>query len=145
MLKKNIFILIGVFLALSGGFVFFILKSEVKTASIKGKTLSLEIADTNDKKERGLGGRDNLCENCAMLFIFSEKYTPAFWMKDMRFDLDIIWVRKGRIVYIAKNVSRNLSENAVSLRIEADKVLEVNAGLSDKYGFEAGDEVDFKK
>lgn len=109
-----------------------------RIVDIDGKKFIAELALYPEKQERGLGGRNNLCGRCAMLFDFKKKDNFSFWMKDMKFDLDIIWVSDGRIVYIKKNFSRK-SEEVVIPEFKADKVLEIAAGLSDKYGFKAGD------
>ena len=75
-----------------------------------------------------------------MLFLFPQKGIYAFWMKDMRFNLDIIWISDDKIVYIAKDNSFH-DLTPVNPGIEADKVLEINADLADRYGFKVGDEV----
>ena len=110
---------------------------------IDGRSFSAELVVTPAEQQRGLGGRDNLCQDCAMLFKFEKKGDYAFWMKDMRFDLDILWIADGKIVYIAKNVSYE-ALNTIDPKIAADDVLEANAGLADRYGFKTGDAVGIK-
>lgn len=113
------------------------------TVEIDGHKFQSEIVETNETRTRGLGGRDNLCLNCAMLFIFPAKGDYGFWMKDMRFDLDIIWIADGKIVYIARNFSHE-SLDTINPKIPADRVLEINSRLSDQYGFKIGDEINIK-
>jgi uncharacterized protein len=112
-----------------------------KVIDIGGKKFIAQLALDPQSQEKGLGKRENLCENCAMLFDFKKSGNYAFWMKGMRFDLDILWISEGRITYIKKNFSKD-SHLSIQPDVPADKVLEINAGLSDKYGFEAGDKVD---
>jgi hypothetical protein len=102
-----------------------------------------EVANSAAKKRQGLSSRESLCENCAMLFLFNEKGLHSFWMKEMNFDLDILWIDKNEIVYMAKNVSRKNERKIIKPDREADKVLEINAGLADKLGIEIGDNVEF--
>lgn len=70
---------------------------------------------------------------------------PAFWMKDMKFDLDLIWIREGKIIGITPNVPHPNSPSdklpTYSPPSEINMVLEVNAGWSEKYRVEVGDEV----
>jgi uncharacterized membrane protein (UPF0127 family) len=63
-------------------------------------------------------------------------------MKDMKFPLDIIWISENKIVHIEKNVSEKFS-GILSPPVDADEVIEINAGLSDQYGFKLGNEVRF--
>ena len=92
---------------------------------------------------QGLSGQEDLCENCAMLFLFNEKGWHSFWMKKMKFDLDMIWIDKNKIVYIVKNVSRKKEFEVIKSEYKADKILEINAGLADKLGIKVGDKVKF--
>jgi uncharacterized membrane protein (UPF0127 family) len=118
-------------------------RNEIKKIEIGENIFQAEIADTFSKRSQGLSGRKALCENCAMLFIFSEKSRLSFWMKGMNFDLDMLWIDKNEIVYIAKNVSREKELERIEPKNEADKVLEIGAGLTDELGIKVGDRVKF--
>ena len=111
-----------------------------RIVDISGKKFVANLALTREEQRKGLGGRDRLCGRCAMLFDFKDKNKYSFWMKDMKFDLDIIWISDGRIVYIKKNFSRH-SPETIAPDSYADKVLEINSGISSKFGFEIGDAV----
>ncbi len=117
--------------------------NEIKKIRIGENIFQAEIAATPAKRNQGLSGRENLCENCARLFLFSEKGRQAFWMKEMKFDLDIIWIDSDNVVYIAKNVSHEKERDLIKPDREADKVLEINAGLADKLGIKIGDKIEF--
>lgn len=110
-------------------------------AKIGSHQFQLETARTQEERNLGLGGKKNLCQDCAMLFVFPSPSDYSFWMKDMDFDLDIIWIYGGKIAYIAKDVSHDFPEKIIDPRLNADQVLEINSGLSDKYNFKVGDEV----
>lgn len=95
---------------------------------------------TMEEYKKGLGGRESLCRFCSMLFVFSQKGEYAFWMKEMQFNLDILWIADGKIVYIKKDFPF-YSKEIVNPEVVANEVLEINAGLVDKYGFKIGDQV----
>lgn len=115
--------------------------SEIK---INGEKFSTEIVSTSEKMALGLSGRESLCQNCAMLFIFKKAGEHSFWMKDMQFDLDIIWISGDEIANISKNVSHMRgSVEIVRSDVPIDKVLEVNAGMSDRLNLKMGDKMEF--
>jgi len=121
-------------------FGFYNLSHKTNSVEIDGHPFRVELAIDPQARQKGLGGRDQLCPDCGMLFLFLQKGIYAFWMKDMRFNLDIIWISDGKIVYIAKDNSfQDLTP--INPGVEADKVLEINADLADRYGFKVGDEV----
>ena len=143
LLKENPLVAVfsAVFLVLV---LFFLLSHERKIGiEINGRKFQVEVAKTENEIEKGLSGRDTLCENCGMLFVFPEKGKRGFWMKGMRFSLDIIWTNEGKVVYIAKDFSYGSTE-VISPEIPADKVLELNAGKADELEIKVGDEVKFR-
>lgn len=107
---------------------------------INGRTFIVRQVSSQSRLEKGLGGQKSLCQRCGMLFNFPAKAKLDFWMKDMQFDLDIIWISDGRIVAIEKDIPYD-SEKTFSPGTEADKVLEINAGISEKFDFLVGDPV----
>lgn len=119
--------------------------NQIETINIGRSKLKAEIVSTPEKMGKGLSGRDELCRDCAMLFVFEKKGIYPFWMKDMRLNLDILWISGREIIKIAKNVSHKRgADEVVNPSVFADKVLEINAGMSDELGIKAGDELDFK-
>lgn len=140
---KKILVIAGV--VLSAAAVYFLSVNHTFSGNKMGKikineefVFEAEIASGNEKLKRGLAGRKSICETCGMLFEFKDSGRHAFWMKGMKFDLDILWVSRGEIVYIAENVSHD-SREIITPRIESDKVLEINAGIADKAGIKVGD------
>lgn len=128
-----------ILLLVSGLAVFWPFK-KFKTIEVDGHRFKAETVSIPQDREKGLGRRKGLPENRAMLFEFDKPGNYVFWMKDMRFDLDIIWISDGKIVRIAKNISHE-ALNPTDPQAASDKVLEINAGLSDQYGFDIGDKV----
>lgn len=113
-------------------------------AVVRGREFRVELAETEKERSLGLGERDSLCESCAMLFVFPEKRKHSFWMKGMRFPLDILWFEgaSGKIVHIEKNIPPD-SEEVFAPSEEADRVLEINGGLIERFGIQVGDEIRF--
>lgn len=108
------------------------------SVSVGGRSFSVEIADTPSARTRGLSGRDGLCEECAMLFRFDAPGAYGFWMPDMRFAVDIAWIRDGRIVHIERAVPSDF-QGVLYPSSEATDVLETGAGALGGAG--VGDEV----
>lgn len=61
---------------------------------VGNKTILVEIADTEQKQTQGLSGRPQLTDNQGMLFNFGTSTMPTFWMKDMKFNLDLFGLAK---------------------------------------------------
>lgn len=100
-----------------------------------------EIADSSEEHRRGLAGRDELPEDRGMLFVFPGRSRQNFWMKGMKFSLDIIWIDDGQIIAIDKSADFRNQEKLYSPGRPIDYVLEVQAGWSDQNGVKAGDKV----
>lgn len=111
---------------------------------IKEKKFAVELTLTEEEKIRGLGGREEICGSCGMLFVFIQSGKYSFWMKNMKFPLDIIWIAGGKISHIAKNIPPEY-HGIISPDASADKVLEINGGLAEKFNFKIGDSVLFSK
>lgn len=115
--------------------------------SVADNKVFVEIADTDAKRAMGLSGRGSLTEREGMLFVFEEKdITPAFWMKDMQFAIDIIWINDGVVSGVTKNIPPEPGRTESQLTIyrppfPIDYVLEVAAGFSDNNSIKIGDSV----
>lgn len=131
----------GLFLFLALGWFSYLDNSNI--VKIKGRRFFVELAQKPEEHSLGLGNRDYIKENSGMLFIFQKSKKTSFWMKNMKFDLDILWIEEGKIVYIAKNIKYD-HEGIISPGVNADKVLEITAGTCDKYDFKVGDPVYFR-
>ncbi len=124
-------------------------KTEVKndntTVNTNHSKLSLDIADTDEERELGLGGRESMSESSGMLFVFETPDKYAFWMKDMRFPLDIIWMDENyQIVYIEKGLTPETFPQMYEPDTNSLYVLEVNAGFAEKNNLKIGDKLDLK-
>ncbi len=115
-------------------------RSQLKIGS---KVISIEIVDNELAREKGLSGRASLAENSGMLFKFPKPIIGRFWMKDMRFSIDIIWIHNGKVVGIEKNapIPADATIATFSSPELIDQVLEVNGGFCDKNNLKIGDKV----
>jgi uncharacterized membrane protein (UPF0127 family) len=100
---------------------------------INSLEIPISIADTNSERQLGLSGSVLLPSNQGKLFIFDTPSKPGFWMKDMNYGLDLIWLNQDlRIVDITKNVYPESYPEVFYPKKEVLYVLEVNAGFSEK-------------
>ncbi|MCK9379216.1 MAG: DUF192 domain-containing protein [Candidatus Moranbacteria bacterium] len=143
--KKYIWVwvvLAGIFFALP--VIFFNKADSIDPESekivIDGKEFSVEIVKTAETREKGLGGRKSLCGECGMLFEFDDPGKYSFWMKDMQFPIDIIWISGDDIVYIENNVSHNF-QGVITPPVFADKVLELSAGTVKNLNINVGGKI----
>ncbi len=99
------------------------------------KTISVEVVDTRESRELGLSGRNSLAENSGMLFVFDFPGRYAFWMKDMSFPIDIVWISKaGIVVHVEKEITPESYPETFINTIEATYILELPSGKADEYG-----------
>ncbi len=117
--------------------------TQVKILRLK---VEAEVADTMETRAIGLGGRESLSDGQGMLFVFDSEAKHSFWMKNVKFGLDIIWMDGNKkVVHFVKNT---LPDHGGNLEIytppqKAKYVLEVNGGSIDKFGVELGNKASF--
>ena len=122
-----------------------ILAKKVKVIFDNKAFFNSEVAFTEKEKKSGLSFRNNRNQN--MLFWYNESAERLFWMKDMNFPIDIIWINKGSVVLVESNVQPpSILFNSDNLPIYgygilADKVLEIPAGESQKNNITKGTKV----
>jgi len=109
----------------------------------KLKTISMEIAQTEETRNQGLMYRKSMPDSCGMLFVFDKMQPLSFWMKNTIMSLDIIFIDDHfKIVTIAKNTTP-YSEASIHSASDGMYVVEVNAGFTDKYNVEEGNTITF--
>ena len=118
--------------------------------TIGGASFVVEVADTRATQQQGLSGREPLAASTGMLFVFEEERFLTFWMKEMNFPLDMVWIDAScKVVDISRDVP--IPEPGQTLadlptygpETPARYVLEINAGASAAAGFGPGDTVAF--
>lgn len=100
----------------------------------------VEVAATDATRLRGLSGRERLAPDTGMWFVPPEVGEPGFWMRDMRFPIDLIWVSPERKVVgsVTLPVCRNDSCPISQPPSPVAYVLEIEAG---RFRGRAGDAV----
>ncbi len=133
-----------IFFVLFLGFLFINKKVEENILKIGNTEIKIEIANDDQSRIKGLSGRDSLEEDEGMLFIFDYPDKHSFWMKEMNFPIDIIWLDDNKkIVFIKKEARPESYPESFSSPIDSLYVLEVNASFSDKNNLKVGDEASF--
>jgi len=127
--------------ALYAGYVLF---KPASTTRIKfgGVVLSVEIAATPADQQKGLSDRDSMAPDHGMLFVFNSEEMWGFWMKGMRFSLDMIWFdSQKRSVFIEQGLPPCTPQNCpiYTPPVNAMFVLEVNAGFVKAHNVVIGD------
>ncbi len=107
------------------------------------KQLDVEFAESDYETQTGLMYRKGMEDNQAMLFIFPEVAMHSFYMKNTAFALDIIFIDENlKIASFQKN-AQPFNETGLSSKVPIKYVLEVNAGLAEKWLLEVGDTIEF--
>ncbi len=118
-----------------------------KTVQVDDQTLKLEFAQTEAQVTQGLSDRLNMTDDEGMLFLLGESKVYPFWMNRMHFPLDIIWIKDGQVVEIAYDLPPPAQTAGIPVThtpdVEANEVLELNAGGAKKYDLHVGSNVDF--
>lgn len=114
------------------------------------KKITVEAVTTDASITQGLSGRSEIGSD-GMLFVFGERHIPRFWMKEMKFALDFVWIDGDKIIEITKQVpppkeGQSLSQLPLySPQQSITQVLEVPAGKADEWGIAVGDRVTFSR
>ncbi len=104
--------------------------------------LEVEVVNTRSSRMLGLSGRSKMLDSEGMLFVFDTPGKYGFWMKDMNFPLDIIWINKnGVVVAIERGLTPETYPKTYINGADANYVLEINAGLSETFGLYLGSKV----
>ena len=152
-MKKLVFVYIGLIIAVallaimrSGGNISIPFGRSAE-AQVGDKKINLILAKSDKDRIRGLSGRKNLEADRGMLFVFEKKDQYSFWMKEVNFPLDIIFIDANTVVDLFENVPP--ANNPANLTIykpsqPANFVLELNAGQAKKLNIKKGSKITFK-
>lgn len=152
-MRRTILTLLGVFSILFLGTIYFLFFSQEPpmpntnvVIAIRDTPIEVELAETLWEKVRGLSGRDHLAEGRGMLFLYDTQERHGMWMKDMKFPIDILWIKNSAVVDLEENAKPEpgVSEEMLTRYIPdvpADLVLEVPAGFLMRHAIVIGDKV----
>lgn len=133
-------------LPFGGGFSVFQPNASV---TIRGNTFQVILAKSKEEVTIGLSKTAKLDQDKGMLFLLKEKALHKFWMRDMKFPIDIIYINDDKIVDIVENAPIPQSTSTAGIIIYQPKeianyVLEINSGSSSKNKIKIGDKVEYK-
>ncbi|MEX2599322.1 MAG: DUF192 domain-containing protein, partial [Dehalococcoidia bacterium] len=113
---------------------------------VEGARFAVDVADTGEERNQGLSGRESMPWDGGMWFDFGREVSTSFWMVDMHFPLDMVWVnRELQVVAVSHNVPApepGQTDSELPYYDAGDHtvqyVLEIHAGLADQYGIGSG-------
>jgi uncharacterized membrane protein (UPF0127 family) len=108
-------------------------------------TIDIEIAETSYETETGLMYRKGMEEYQGMLFIFEDIRLHNFYMKNTEFPLDIVYIKDNMTIASFQENAQPLDEKSLPSKVPVQYVLELNAGLVQKWGLKVGDSVVFNR
>jgi hypothetical protein len=109
-----------------------------------GQQIAVEIAESTASQIKGLSDRACIGDEWGMLFSFSNETYRDFWMKDMNFPIDIVWMNEDKkVVDVTKNAKPDSYPKTFSSSSPAQYVLELSAGNADELGLEPFAHVNF--
>lgn len=146
---NKVIIIIGLLLLIGVGvFYYQFSNKQVQsngTVTIKEHIVSVETVTDQKAKEIGLTKYASIKEDQGMLFLFDQPGMYTFWMKNMKFPIDILFINNDTIVSFVENaqpVDATVENPAVyAPEAAVDKVLEIKAGLVKQYEIKKGDKV----
>jgi uncharacterized membrane protein (UPF0127 family) len=106
-------------------------------------TVSIEVANTVEQRERGLMFRNHLDDNAGMIFVFPDSAPRDFWMHNTEIPLDMIFADPSfRVTGIVANAAPE-TDTLRAVQGASQYVLEVNGGFCTKNGIKPGDHFNF--
>ncbi|MBI4197815.1 MAG: DUF192 domain-containing protein [Chloroflexi bacterium] len=123
--------------------------SAPQTATANGFSFRLEVADTDEARRQGLSGRASLAQDAAMLFVFPQEAYWSFWMKEVAFPLDLVYINGDGFIVSVHTMDPQLGVPESQLKRYASPqpakyALEINGGLATALGLEPGVRVELK-
>ncbi len=119
-----------------------ITKQKVDTLITK---LDIEFAESEYETQTGLMYRKSMEDHQGMLFIFPDEQMHSFYMKNTEIPLDIIFLKSDLTIASFQENAQPLNETGLSSQVPIQYVLEVNAGLAEKWLLEVGDKIEYQK
>lgn len=112
------------------------------TIMVGDEYIPVSVADDDQERNLGLSGVPMLPKNAGKYFIFEDPAIYQFWMKDMEFPIDMVWINEaGTVVEITKDVPPDSYPQTYQSQEPIKYVLEVNAGFSTARDIQIGDSV----
>src|SRR3989339_1641882 len=146
MFSRKSLVIFAVLLIFVTIFLCFARRGGIKEVIVGNNTFYVEVARTKMELERGLSLHVPLLRDQGMLFIFEKEDFYSFWMKDMLFPVDILWIDSNfKVVHAEKSVLPETYPKSFYPKSKSLYVLEISAGLTEALNIKIGDEVKFIK
>jgi uncharacterized protein len=100
---------------------------------------SVEIADDAEERARGLMHRSSMPSAAGMLFVYPKPQTLSFWMRNTLIELDMIFIDPTGVIRHIHHRARPMDETPVFGGTDLTHVLEINGGMAERLGLQAGD------
>ena len=122
----------------------FVSKNSDRILRVDDRTIYLEVADSDKERTQGLSGRASLDKTRGLLFVFTNSQIYNFWMKDMNFPLDFLWLNEKKVIDLTENVPAPIDKDLTNLTLyqpsePVNEVIELNAGMVKELGIKIGD------
>jgi uncharacterized membrane protein (UPF0127 family) len=118
--------------------------AQIVTLRTGSTSYRLSVVTSTSEQEKGLGGRPSLPLDQGMLFSFSGSASRCFWMKDMEFPLDIIWLSSSKkVVYIQPDAQPSSYPGIFCPSLPAQYVIELNGGQTGLKHIRVGQTLEF--
>ena len=161
-LKKYLFLLLGIALVIWSFYAFLNspapahyqprVDSRVEAGQnisqlfIGGIQIPIEIAESNEERAQGLSGRAALPSGQGLLFIFDLPGSYGFWMKDMQFPIDIVWINENwEVIGLERRVTPETYPTTFYPPSPVKYVLELNSGDATRLGIDIGSKLFFTR
>jgi len=132
-----VFTLTGIFFLFKNTDFFKNLYFEKKTYTIWKNKFNLYVADTEKKITEGLSVFRTIKNNEWMIFIFLQEWNYWFWMKDMKFDIDLLWIDKNwKIIWYINNFKKETYPEIFFSPKNIKYVIELNSQAIEKYNIQ---------
>lgn len=126
-------------------------QAKMPTVKLGNEEVKLEVASSDAEIAQGLMYRTSLPETQGMVFLFNPPRKVAFWMYHCFINLDMLFVKDGKIVKISHNVPpcketdpEKCPRYPAEGEIEVSEVIEVAGGYAERHGVKEGDSVTFQ-
>lgn len=127
-------------------FWFGVVKKEKEIVRFQNYYFEVELAQNYWQRAKGLMFKKDMEENQGMLFVFPKSGLYNFWMKNVKFPLDLIWIdQEKKIVDLKLQQQPCLSNpcSAIKPKVKAQYVLELKGGMASKTGMTVGSQLEF--
>ncbi|MDO8565197.1 MAG: DUF192 domain-containing protein [bacterium] len=150
-MKDKFFLLVGLVVIISSFYLFLqkpapakyqeanSLQLTANSLKIGDASIRVEIADTEEERNQGLSDRLSIDNGSGMLFIFEIPGTYGFWMHDMNFPIDIVWIASDwNVVGVQTQINPDTYPEVFYPPNSVKYVLEINSGEASRLGIDTG-------